>query len=394
MRKQDRYHESPRRHKRNGKFAAKSVCSHKDDTNVMAVLIRRLLRNLLMSEVIISVNLSEALNEEKKQIFTLIAKCSSYEICDAPSCGKTCSLFLLWLPPFSNPREIFNVKPFSDATLDLLPVESSRKDAAVSSDAKLLANPVAEESKDTFVFRNSKRLKKPSPRYKIKMQNVTDEKYNLVQWYSTPEGVNHHVDGKIINDTEDLSAQSSSYPEEYSHDHSQENYDHHTHYSGDDQPPEDDHYDSERSHSFFHKANKEQTYGGGYGYRQNTPPSSPNPHPYDGSKSPHSYGGPESPTSYDGPKYPHPIGGTALNLSKGPENFILQGPVEPLIIMGPGSPILERAQNLIWIVCVGIKQFSTSMEWNLVIVGASASSDKDHNGVAKIITSHQNPMLI
>ncbi|XP_055938877.1 uncharacterized protein LOC129968722 [Argiope bruennichi] len=141
----------------------------------------------------------------------------------------------------------------SDATLDLLPVESSRKDAAVSSDAKLLANPVAEESKDTFVFRNSKRLKKPSPRYKIKMQNVTDEKYNLVQWYSTPEGVNHHVDGKRINDTEDLSAQSSSYPEEYSHDHSQENYDHHTHYSGDDQPPEDDHYDSERSHSFFHK---------------------------------------------------------------------------------------------------------------------------------------------
>ncbi|GBM43919.1 hypothetical protein AVEN_125111-1 [Araneus ventricosus] len=140
----------------------------------------------------------------------------------------------------------------SDATLDLLPLESSRTGAVAKSDPKL-DNPVAEESKDTFVFRNSKRLKKPSPRYKIKMQNITDDKYNLVQWYSTPDGVNHHVEGKGANDTEDLNAQGSSYPEDYSHDHDHESYDHHRHYSGDDQPPEGDHYDSERSHSFFHQ---------------------------------------------------------------------------------------------------------------------------------------------
>ncbi|CAL1260957.1 unnamed protein product [Larinioides sclopetarius] len=140
----------------------------------------------------------------------------------------------------------------SDATLDLLPLESSRTDKVAKSGAKL-DNPVAEESKDTFVFRNSKRLKKTSPKYKIKMQNITDDKYNLVQWYSTPDDVNHHVDVKRANDTDDLSAQSSSYPESYSHDHDHENYDHHRHYSGDDQPPQGDNYDSERSHSFFHQ---------------------------------------------------------------------------------------------------------------------------------------------
>ncbi|GIY77678.1 uncharacterized protein CDAR_416281 [Caerostris darwini] len=149
--------------------------------------------------------------------------------------------------------EALDSQQISDTIEDLLRLESSNPETIVKPDARA-DEPIVEESKDSVVFRSSKRLKKNSPGYKIKVQNITDEKYNLLQWYSTPEDVNHHVDGKETNDTDDLNAQGTSYSEGYSHDH---DHDHIRYYSGDDQPPEDTRYNEGMIHSFHHQGSSD-----------------------------------------------------------------------------------------------------------------------------------------
>ncbi|GFQ82387.1 uncharacterized protein TNCT_208921 [Trichonephila clavata] len=143
----------------------------------------------------------------------------------------------------------------SDSAVDLLPLESANDETIMRRKTKIADATV----EDAISFKNGKRQKKSSPRYKIKMQNITDEKYNFLQWYSTPEDVKHHVDGSNTNDTQDLNAQSTSHADGYSHDPDSHEYHHdHHYYHGDDHPHhEDHHYDPEpnppSSYSYHHR---------------------------------------------------------------------------------------------------------------------------------------------
>ncbi|GFT56225.1 uncharacterized protein NPIL_16601 [Nephila pilipes] len=145
-----------------------------------------------------------------------------------------------------------------DSALDLLPLESSNDETIMRRKTKISDSSI----EDAVSFKNSRRLKKDSPRYKIKMQNVTDEKYNFLQWYSTPEDVNHHVDGSSKNDSQDLSAQSTSHADGYSNDPDSHEYHHdHHYYHGDDHSHDGGDYNAEHtppsSYSYHHRGSSD-----------------------------------------------------------------------------------------------------------------------------------------
>lgn len=139
-------------------------------------------------------------------------------------------------------------EPLSDEDFDQLPLESSKTEVVVEPDSKL--DSEVQESKDAVTFTKDQKHAKSPNKFKIKMQNVTEEEYNYVQWYSEPTHINHHIDSQRIGSDsqnkgsgDDLSAQSSSYEEGYSGDR-----DHYSHHHSDDQHYDVYHDDPPRHH--------------------------------------------------------------------------------------------------------------------------------------------------
>ncbi|KAG8177515.1 hypothetical protein JTE90_026861 [Oedothorax gibbosus] len=118
-----------------------------------------------------------------------------------------------------------------------------------------------EETKDFLSYTKDKKLSKKPSKFKIKMQNVTAEEYNYVQWQSEPAHINHHIEGSIRTEShqdkaDDLNAQSSSYPEEG--------------YSGDRKHVVHHHYDH-----YDDPSSRDQDPRDGYSYRDPTNPKEP-----------------------------------------------------------------------------------------------------------------------
>ncbi|XP_015915538.2 uncharacterized protein [Parasteatoda tepidariorum] len=98
----------------------------------------------------------------------------------------------------------------SDAVHDLLSLESTESKVYALPGTKIRDSKPA-ESKTILKFSSLRKLT-PSPSYEIKLQNVSKEDYKVLKWYSVPKDESKK---KVING-KDLTAQSSSYPEEYS----------------------------------------------------------------------------------------------------------------------------------------------------------------------------------
>ncbi|XP_035224406.1 uncharacterized protein LOC118197048 [Stegodyphus dumicola] len=143
-----------------------------------------------------------------------------------------------------------------ESELDLLSLESTEQETIVNPSDDSKQDNIAEASRhsiDSISIDETRR--KNSPKYNLKLHNVSGDNYDVIHWYSTPikkpedDTLDSSIDSqsKIINDKRDLKAQSSY--RHYDAEHSVE--DDHSHNYHHDEHPHDHHapYNSEEDTS-------------------------------------------------------------------------------------------------------------------------------------------------